>query len=163
MKPTLSLVERFDRSWRAWNKALKGLDETDFELPVYRKWRLKDILGHVYSYMDLMRRHVETYKKRKRLASPRAPSYSYFNRREAQRLRQVPTAFLRADMDSAYRKLTELLPTLTDDDLKKSFPSQWWNSSGRTTLRGILREEADHLGIHAEDVSKWRKREHVGR
>jgi hypothetical protein len=162
MKRALTLVQRFDRSWQAWNKALDGLDGADFELPVYPKWRLKDILGHVYSYMDLMRRHVESYKKRKRLASPRAPSYSYFNRREAERLRQVPAADLRADLDSAYCKLMELLPTLTDDDFKKSFPSQWWNSNGRTTLRGILREEANHISTHAEDIRKWRVREHVG-
>ncbi len=162
MKPTFSLVERFDQSWRGWNKALDGLDDNDFELSVYPRWRLKDILGHVYSYADLMRRHVESYKKRKRLASPRAPSYSYFNRREAERLWHVPAADLRADLDAAYRKLMELLPTLTDDDLRQSFPSQWWNSNGRTTLRGILREEANHLGAHAEDVRKWRVREHVG-
>ena len=164
MKPKITLVERLDKSWREWNDALAGLGDADYELPVYRQWRLKDIVGHVFSYMRLDLRHVESYKKRRRLASPRAPSYSYFNRREAARLKDVSRQQLCADLESDYRKLMELLPTLTDDDLKQVFPSQWSNSKYRTTLRGLLREEANHIGIHAGDVKKWReqkKGEHV--
>ena len=164
MKPKVTLVERFEKSWREWNDALAGLGDADYELPVYRQWRLKDIVGHVFSYMHLDVRHVESYKKRRRLASPRAPSYSYFNRREAARLKDVPRQQLCADLESDYRKLMELLPTLRDDDLKKVFPSQWSNSKYSTTLRGLLREEASHIAIHAGDVKKWReqrKGEHV--
>ncbi len=163
MKQRISLSERLEISWHKWNDALAGLDAADFDLPVYRQWDLKDILGHVYSYLHLALRHVESYKKRKRLASPRAPSYSYFNRREAERLRGMPLAQLRADMDTAYRDLIALGPALSDEDLRKVFPAQWWNSKYHTTLRAILRENAEHLSIHAADVRKWRKREHVGR
>jgi hypothetical protein len=163
MKQRISLSERLKIAWREWNDALAGLDDANFELPVYRQWDLKDILGHVYSYLHLALRHVHSYKKRKRLASPRAPSYSYFNRREAERLRCVPLAQLRADMDAAYRDLMALLPALSDEDLRKVFPAQWWNSKYHTTLRGLLREEAEHLRIHAVDVRKWREREHVGK
>lgn len=96
-----------------------------------------------------------------KLASPRSPFYSNFNRREAERLRQVPAAQLRADMAATYQKLSAILPTLTDDDLKKSFPSQWWNSQGHTTLRGLMREEASHIVIHAGDIRKWKERQKV--
>jgi hypothetical protein len=102
-------------------------------------------------------------QKRKRLASPRAPSYSYFNRREAERLRRVPLAQLRADLDATYRELMALLSTLTDDELKKSFSPLWWNSNYHPTLRAIMRENAEHLRIHATDVKNWREREHVGK
>lgn len=96
-----------------------------------------------------------------KLASPRSPFYSNFNRREAERLRQVPAAQLRADMAATYQKLSAILPTLTDDDLKKSFPSQWRNSQGHTTLRGLMREEASHIVIHAGDIRKWKERQKV--
>ena len=163
MKQKISLSERLEIAWREWNDALAGLDDVDFELPVYRQWNLKDILGHLFSYLHLALRHVHAYKKRKRLASPRAPSYSYFNRREAARLKRVPLAQLRADMGAAYRDLIVLLPTLSDEDLRKVFPAQWRNSKYHTTLRALLREEAEHLRIHAADVKNWRGREHVGK
>jgi hypothetical protein len=117
----------------------------------------------VFSYLHLAVRHIQSYQKRKRLASPRAPSYSYFNRREAERLRHVPLAQLRVDLDSTYRDLIALLPALSDEDLRKVFPAQWWNSKYHTTLRGLLREEASHLRIHAGDIRKWRKGSRVSR
>ena len=161
MKHRLTLAERLDQSWRVWTDALDGLDDADFERAVYRQWNLKDIVGHVFSYMDLAVRHLESYKKRKRLASPRAPSYAYFNRREAERLRRVPLVRLHADMDATHRKLVELLPTLTGEDLRRVFPAQWRNSAYHTTLRSMLRENAEHMTIHALDIENWRKREHI--
>jgi hypothetical protein len=139
------------------------LCDADFERQVYRQWNLKDVTGHVFAYLHLALRHVQSYKKRKRLASPRAPSYSYFNRREAAHLSHVPLAQLRADLDATYRELHALLATLADDDLKKQFPAQWTNSIYKTTLRYLLRETTEHMEIHAADVHAWRKRERVGK
>ena len=163
MMQRLSLGERLEKAWRVWNDALDGLDDTDFERAVYRQWSLKDIVGHVFSYLDLAVRHLESYKKRKRLASPRAPSYAYFNRREAERLKSVSLKRLRADMDATHRKLMELLPTLTDEDLRRVFPAQWRNSKYHTTMRTMLRESAEHMTIHTVDIANWRKREHIGK
>lgn len=163
MAQKIGLPERFEQAWRIWNDALVDLDDADFESSIYPHWNLKDIVGHVYSYMDLMLRHVESYRKRKKLASPRSPSYSYFNRREAERLHRVSAVQLRADMAITFEKLSAILPSLSDEDLKKSFPSQWWNSKGHTTLRGLLREEASHIIIHAGDIRKWKERRNNGR
>lgn len=161
MKPRLTLTEKLELAYREWNVALAGLTSVDFERMVYHKWTLKDVTGHVFAYLDLALRHVQAYKKRKRLASPRAPSYSFFNRREAERLRGVALERLLADIDATYRELMTLIPTLTADDLKKRFPSQWSNSKYKTTLRNQLRETAGHMQNHADEVSEWRKREHV--
>ena len=136
---------------------IAGLRAADFDRMIYPKWNLKDVLGHVFAYLDLHLRHVQAYKKRKRLASPHAPSYSYFNRRECERLRAVPLAQLRAQMDAAYHELGALIPMLSADDLKKQFPAQWTASTYRTTLRYQLRSMADHMQIHANEVRAWRK------
>lgn len=159
----LSLVERLARAYREWNDALADLNDADFERMVYRRWSLKDIVGHGYVYLDLALQHVKSYQTRKRLASPHARSYSFFNQREAQRLKNVPLAKLRADLDAAYHELMRLAPTLSDDDLNKRFPAQWSNSTYTTTLRYQLRETATHLQIHANQVKEWRKREHIGK
>ncbi|MBI5653168.1 MAG: DinB family protein [Chloroflexi bacterium] len=159
----ITLTDRLELAMREWNDALAGLDDADFARMVYHKWNLKDVLGHVLAYLDLTLRHVRAYKKRKRLASPRAPSYAYFNRREAERLRDVPLAQLRANLDATHRELIALIPTLRDDDLKKEFPAQWTNSKYKTTLRYQLRENTAHLRIHAREVSAWRKREKIKR
>jgi hypothetical protein len=154
----LTLDTRLDLAMREWNDALAGLADADFARMVYHKWNLKDVFGHVFAYLDLTLRHVRSYKKRKRLASPRAPSYAYFNRREAERLRAVPLAQLRANLGATYRELVALIPTLSADDLKKEFPAQWTNSHYKTTLRYQLRENASHLAIHAREVKAWRTR-----
>jgi hypothetical protein len=163
VKQRLTLAERLEQAWRVWNDALNALEDSDFDLPVYRQWSLKDVVGHMFSYLDLTLHHLQSYKKRKRLASPRAPSYSYFNRREAERLRSVPLDRLRADLDATHAKLMEFLPTLTGEDLRKEFPAQWRKSTYHTTLRTLLRENAEHMTIHAVDIENWRKREHVGK
>ncbi len=163
MAQRIGLPERFEQSWRVWNEAIDGLQDADFDLPVYPHWTVKDIAGHVYSYMDLMRRHVKTYRKHKKLASPCAPSYGYFNRREAERLRPVPPAQLLAEMNDAFAELSALLPSLTPEDLRRIFPSQWSSSKGHNTLRGLLSEEARHISAHAGDIRKWRASRNVDR
>jgi hypothetical protein len=161
MAQKISPSARLERAWFAWNNAMADLRDADFERQVYRQWNLKDVTGHVFAYLDLALRHVQSYKKRKRLASPRAPSYSYFNHRETARLKSVPLAQLCANLDATYRALRALLPTLTDDDLKKKFPAQWTNSKYKTTLGYLVRETAEHMEIHAAEVRAWRERERV--
>lgn len=117
----------------------------------------------MFSYLDLTVHHLQEYKKRNRLASPRAPSYSYFNRRETERMSRVPLDRLREDLDATHHTLMELLPTLTDEDFRRVFPAQWEKSTYHTTLRTLLRENAEHMSIHALDIENWRRREHVGK
>ena len=162
MTRCLTLIEKIESARREWNAALVDLDDADFERMVYRQWNLKDVTGHVFAYLELALHHVKSYQKRKRLASPRAASYAFFNRREAERLRVVSLAQLRAEMDAAHRELIVLVPTLSPDDLKKQFPAQWTNSKYKTTMRYQLRMMAEHMQIHAREVNKWREREHVG-
>jgi hypothetical protein len=38
------------------------------------------------------------------------------------------------------------------DDVKNSFPSQWWDSQDHPTLRGLIREDASHILVHAGDI-----------
>jgi len=161
MKRRLKLIEKTVLAYREWNDAIAGLCDADFERMVYPKWNLKDILGHVFAYLDLALRHVKSYQKRKRLASPHAPSYAFFNRREAERLRGVSLEKLRADMDATHRELMTLVSALSPDDLKKQFPAQWTNSKYKTTLRNQLRETPGHMQNHADEVKAWREREHV--
>ena len=154
-----ALLKRYAKSWDAWQETVAGLRDADYLTPnISKQWNVKDVLGHLAAYMNLMARHLRTYNKRKRLASPRAPSYSYFNRREAARRKNVPIVEVRAELESGYTELMKLLAELKDDDLKKEFPSQWWNSPGKVTLNGYLREEANHIQFHVDEVRKWREK-----
>lgn len=157
MHPRHSLEEKLDQAYTEWKQAIAGLNDAGFEQMVCAKWNLKDIVGHVYAYLDLTLRNVQSYKKRKRLASPHAPSYSYFNHREAERLRGVPLPRLRANMAVTWRELIELVRSLTVEDLKKQFPAQWSNSTYKTTLRYQLRSTAEHMQMHAQEVKLWRE------
>ncbi len=154
-----SLIERYQRAAREWNDAVKGLRNADYFSPnITRAWNVKDVLGHLLSYTKLMASHIKSYQKGKRLASPRSPSYSYFNRREAARLKRLPVAKLRADFRWSFRELVRLLAQLSDDDLNHKFKLPWWNSEYVQTFGSILREEATHISIHASEVSKWREK-----
>jgi hypothetical protein len=160
MVQSVELSSRLQQAWQEWTEAVDGLNNRDYDSPnVYPHWNLKDVMGHVFSYELLMLKHAQAYRKRKRLASPRAPSYAYFNRREAARLKNVSLAQLRDDMNETHSTLMELLPTLTSADMKKQFPAQWTNSQYHTTLRYLLRETAEHMRNHARDVKLWRSRQ----
>jgi hypothetical protein len=156
VKPRLSLEEKLELAYSEWNASIAGLSDADFDLMVYPKWDLKDVLGQVFAYLHLAVQHVKSYKRRKRLASPNAPSYAYFNRREAERLRSVPLALVRRDMDAAFHELRALVPTLSSADLNRQFPAQWTNSKYKTTLRYLLRSMAEGMQTHACEVKSWR-------
>ena len=159
-----NLLARYQASWDEWQSTVSGLNATDYQAPnVSRQWNLKDVLGHLAAYMDLMRRHLRSYKTRKRLVSGRAPSYSYFNRREATRRKKISRARVQAELESSFREFMQLLSELNDEDLAKRFPSAWSNSKYTPTLGATLREEANHIHAHAAEVRQWRQSKHVGK
>lgn len=164
MKTINELIAEIEQARQEWQAALTGLTDADFETAeITRGWTLKDVLGHLATYLRLNVRHVAAYKKRKRLASMRAKNWYQFNKREAARLKRAALTQLRADFDSAYRELLALLPTLRDDDLKATFPSPWSPSSKQKVRLGtILRADVSaHLRAHARDVRRWKERAQV--
>lgn len=148
---------------REWTKAVAGLKADVYTSnPVTSSWTLKDIVGHLATYLQLNVAHLRAYKKRRKLASMRAQNWYRFNRRESSRLKNAPLKKLQADFESAYAELLAELATLKDDDLKATFPSPWSrNDTRRTRLSSVLRADVSrHLAEHARDVEKWRASEH---
>lgn len=156
------LIAEIRAARNEWENALKGLSDVDFETAeISRGWSLKDVLGHLATYLRLNVRHLEAFTKRGRIASMRAENWYRFNRREVARLNRAPIAQLRANFDSAFDDLLLLLPRLDEEDLVKSFPSPWsQNTSRKVRLGTILRGDVSrHLREHARDVRKWRANE----
>lgn len=147
---------------REWDRALKGISDLDFrKAQIYKAWTPKDIAGHLATYLQLNIRHVQSYLRRRAIASMRAKNWYQFNKREAVRLKHASTKKVLRDLDSAYTDLISLLPKLSDEDLKVSFPSPWSPASGRKVRLGtILRADVSrHLKEHAGDLRKWKVRE----
>jgi uncharacterized damage-inducible protein DinB len=153
------LIAETRRARQEWDEALSGLSDKDLHTAeISRAWSLKDILGHLATYLRLNVRHVKSYKKRKKIASMRAKNWYQFNKREVVRLKHASAAKLRKEFDEAYDDLVALLPELTDEDLKASFPSPWSRGSSKNVKLGtILRADVSrHIHEHARDVRKWR-------
>lgn len=159
-----NLLARYQASWDEWQNIVAGISDAGYLAPnVSKQWSLHDVLGHLAAYMGLMTRHLRAYRKRKRLASGRAPSYSYFNRREAARRKKIPRAQVQSELESSFHDFMQLLSELNDDDLAKKFPSAWSNSTYTPSLGSTLREEANHIHAHAVEVRQWRQSHHVGK
>jgi hypothetical protein len=159
---TVGLVAEIQAARQEWDEALAGLTDADFEASeISRGWNLKDVVGHLATYLRLNVRHVESYKKRGKIASMRAKNWYRFNQREAARLKQAPLPELRAEFDSAYQDLLAVLTQLRDEDLYKSFPSPWSpNSTQQVRLGTVVRGDVSrHLREHARDVRKWKPSE----
>ncbi len=159
---TVELIEEIRAARKEWDDALAGISDADFgAAEISRGWNLKDVLGHLATYLRLNIRHLEAFKKRGKIASMRAKNWYRFNRRETARLKQAPLAQLQEDLESAYRDLLALLPQLNDEDLVKSFPSPWSsNTTQKVRLGTILRADVSrHLREHARDVRRWRANE----
>ncbi|HZQ08377.1 MAG TPA: DinB family protein [Anaerolineae bacterium] len=154
-----NLISRYAASWQEWNDAVAGLPDTAYDEPsISKQWNLKDVVGHLLAYQLLMVRHLNSIKKRGWLSSPRAPSYSYFNRREAARYRKIPLEQLWIQLEDARLKLIPRIEKLTDADLSKIYKSAWTNSNYKASLASILREEATHIAAHAREVKRWREK-----
>lgn len=153
------LITRYGEGWQALNRALAGLpDFADEEPNISKQWNVKDVVGHLLAYYLLMARHLDSIKKRGRLSSPRSPSYSYFNKREAARYKSVPFKQLWAELEDAYYALIPRIEKLTDADLSKKYKSGWSDSTYVSPLGSILREESTHTAAHAREIQQWRQR-----
>ncbi len=153
------LISRYTASWQEWNDAVAGLPDTAYDEPnISKQWNLKDVVGHLLAYQLLMVRHLNSIKNRGRLSSPRAPSYSYFNRREAVRYKSVPLEQLWIQLENAHLQLIPRIEELTDADLSKKYKLPWRNSTYRMALGAMLREEATHIAAHAHEVKTWREK-----
>jgi hypothetical protein len=147
---------------REWDEALAGLSEDELQsAEISMGWNLKDVVGHLGTYIQLNVRHIESFIKRRKIASMRAKNWYQFNKREVARLKHASPSKVRGEMDSALKELMVLLPHLSDEDLNASFPSPWSRESARKVKLGtILRADVSrHLREHARDVRKWRARE----
>lgn len=152
-----SLVQRFTRAYEAWDQAVGGLADDAYLSPnVSKQWNLKDVMAHLLAYNQLYVRHIRSFKRRKQLSSPRAPSYSYFNRREAARFKSIPLGEIRATLEVSRKELLEELASLNDEALRYKVKSAWIQSDYVTSLGSRLREEASHIEIHANDIRHWR-------
>ena len=56
MERQVSLTERLERAWQAWNNALAGLSDADFELQVYRQWNVSQPRGFAAVEVRVRRR-----------------------------------------------------------------------------------------------------------
>ena len=160
------LIAETMQARQEWDEALAGLSDAELVTSeISRGWSLKDVVGHLATYFRLNIRHVEAYMKRGKIASMRARNWYQFNKREAARLKQAPLSGLREELDSAYQELLVLLPRLSDEDLRVSFPSPWSpHSTQKVRLGTILRADVSrHMREHARDVVKWRERRDVGK
>jgi hypothetical protein len=68
---------------------------------------------------------------------------------------------LRIDLANAQNRLIALVPLLTEEELDRKLPSQWKQLKGKTTMRHLLHETAEHMHEHAMDLRAWRKRRHL--
>ncbi len=153
------LITRYEEGWQAFNAALNGLPDFAYEEPnISKQWNVKDVVGHLLAYYLLMAHHLDSIKKRGRLSSPRSPSYSYFNKREAARYKNVPFKQLWAEFEDAYYALIPRIEKLTDADLPKKYKLGWSESNYVASLGSILREESTHTAAHAREIQQWRQK-----
>lgn len=152
-----SLVERFTRAYEAWDQAIGGLADDSYLSPnVSKQWNVKDVMAHLLAYNQLFVRNIRSFKRRKQLSSARAPSYSYFNRREAARFKSISLGEIRAALGVSKKELLDELESLNDEALRRQVKSPWTQSNYVTSLGTRLREEASHIEIHANDIRQWR-------
>jgi uncharacterized damage-inducible protein DinB len=157
------LLSETRQARRDWDEAVKGLSDGDYEnSEISKGWSLKDVTGHLATYLRLNVRHVKSYMRRRKLVSMRAKNWYRFNQREVVRLKHEAAPRLKRELESAYDELLVQLTRLSDQDLKACFPSPWSPASGRQVRLGtILRADVSrHLREHARDVRNWRGREH---
>ncbi len=153
------MTQEIREAREAWDAAVKDISNAEYaRVEITPGWTLKDVVAHLGTYLDLNVRHIQWYKKRKKLASMRARNWYQFNKREAARNKKLSLAQAYKSFERNYARLLTELASLSDADLKATFASPWSvNETRPVRLSTVLRADVSrHLIEHARDVTRWR-------
>ncbi len=150
-------IDQLQREHRTLAGVLRGLTPDQIDAaPVFDAWTVKDIIAHIAAW------HWALVEAIDGVLAGRAPWFvnaapDAFNRREVAWRREMPTAEVLAEWQTAFDALIRRLERLSDEEWQRATPVTWGDGQP-VTVRSLFAYEyegAGHEGGHARQIVAW--------
>jgi DinB superfamily len=145
-------------------EAIAGLSEEQIAMiPVIGEWTIKDAVGHMAYWEQVIHDHVrESYAEGRPRPMREDETDDVINLREAARRKHWSWARVRAEFENTRRGLIERVEGLSELDLSFQVPNPWWNEHRFYSVAQMIEEDAvGHCREHTEQIKSWKVREQI--
>jgi hypothetical protein len=141
------LIDRTERSWRAWVDAVEGIPDDRLAEDAVGHWSPKDLLGHVAFWEDWVIGHGQRI-----IAGEPEPEEDSdaINQGQVAESKGASVAAQKRYRDEAHARLAAFLATIRDDE--PTFPA---------LVKALEWETYKHYDEHTDQVRAWRQREGI--
>lgn len=145
---------------RQFDDAITGLDEAALVEPgVVGAWSIKDLIGHVAAWEQLVIESVEQWWTGEAIPTPAWSSADEFNAQAAGRKSDWTLEAVRVDAAQTRRHLQAVLAQLTDDEWSRPVVIRDRERPGGAWIGGALSGDdgpGTHAAEHARQIQAWR-------
>jgi hypothetical protein len=154
------LVVMIEASWREFDTASEGLDETAMAAPgVVESWSIKDLIGHVTAWDQLAVEYLERWRHGGPEPARDWDSADTYNAQEAAWREGWTLAEVRDEAADIRRRLRAVLASITDEEWATVVRINYRGRSLGEWVGGALGGTArpgSHAAEHAARIRAWR-------
>ncbi len=136
-----------------------GLREEEItSVPVIGEWTIKDAIGHVSYWEQVIHEHVrQAIREGKPRPQTRDELDDIANPRQAAKRKDWSWARVRAEFLDTRNGLIAHLETLTEIELMAQVPSPWWGEQRFYSVGDMIESDTlGHANEHVEQIQAWR-------
>jgi hypothetical protein len=149
-----------EESWRQLDMAVAGLDEVALIEPgVVDRWSIKDLLGHVTAWNQLVVQHLERWRRGEPPLPRTWASTDEYNASEAARRQDWSLTQVLDEASATRQRLGDLLGAITDEEWGLMVTIGERERTLGEWVGGALSGESGpgtHAAEHAAQIQAWR-------
>lgn len=128
-------------------------------IPIIEEWTIKDIVGHISYWEQVIHDHVrESYTEGRPRPMSNDESDDAINARESAKRRNWSWQRVRAEFENTRRALIERIESLSESELAFQVPNPWWNEKRFYSVAQMIEEDAiGHANEHIRQIIKWKQ------
>jgi len=133
-------------------------DEQLTTIPVIGEWTIKDAVGHVSYWEQVIHDHVrESIVEGRPHPMRDDENDNIVNPREAAKRKDWSWQRVRAEFENTRRALIERVESLSEEQLAFVVPNPWWGETGFYSVGAMIESDAlGHCREHSEQIKRWR-------
>jgi len=127
-------------------------------IPVVGEWTIKDAVGHVSYWEQVIHDHVrESYAEGRPRPMSNSETDGVINPREAATRKDWAWQRIRAEFENTRRALIERAQGLSETELELVVPNPWWGETSFYSVGAMIESDAiGHCREHIEQIKKWK-------